>query len=134
MSNDTLFVAASRKKFRFATQRGEITVEQLWEIPLKGVVSIDSIAIALNDAIQKSTTKSFVSQTVTAADRELEEKLELVKYVISVRLAEQAEAAIREEKASKRRLLREAIAAQETAELTGGSVEDLKKRLAELDD
>ena len=75
MSNDKLFLIASRKKFRFATQRGEITVEQLWEIPLKGAVSIDSIAIALNDAIQKSTTKSFVSQTVTAADRELEEKL-----------------------------------------------------------
>lgn len=134
MSNDKLFEIASRKKFRFATQRGEVTVEHLWEIALKGAVSIDSIAIALNDAIQKSTTKSFVSKTVTAADRELEEKLELVKYVISVRLAEQAEAAVREEKASKRRLLREAIAAQETAALTDGSVEDLKKRLAELED
>lgn len=133
MSDLNLFEIASRSKFRFETKRGEITAEQLWDIALTGNDSVDAIAINLNDALQKSSTKSFVT-TSNPADKETQLKLELVKYVISVRLAEAAVRAEKAEKAAQRRVLREAIAAKETEELLSGSADDLKKRLAELED
>jgi hypothetical protein len=133
MSDLNLFEVASRSKFRFETKRGEITAEQLWDISLTGNDSVDAIAINLNDALQKSSTKSFVT-TSNPADKETQLKLELVKYVISVRLAEAAARAEKAEKAAQCRVLREAIAAKETAELLSGSADELKKRLAELED
>lgn len=133
MSEINLFEIASRSKFRFETRRGEITAEQLWDIALTGADSVDAIAVGLNDALQKSSTKSFVTAS-TATDKELQLKFDLVKYVISVRVAEVTARAAKAEKASKRKALNEAIAAKENEELLSGSVEELKKRRAELDD
>jgi hypothetical protein len=134
MSEVNLFEIASRNKFSFETaKRGYITVEQLWDIALTGTDSVDAIAIKLNDDLQKSSTKSFVT-TSNPADKETQLKLELVKYIIGVRLAELAAKAAKAEKASKRKALNEAIAAKENEELLSGSVEELKKRRAELDD
>jgi hypothetical protein len=133
MSEKNLFEVATREEWRFESRRGELTVEHLWTMPLQGNDSIDAVAVKLNDDLQKSTTKSFVT-TSNPADKVTELKLELVKYIISVRLAEAAARAEKAEKAAKRKALREAIAAKETEELLGGSAEDLKKRLAELED
>lgn len=132
MSEKNLHEIAIREKWRFESQRGELTPEHLWDIPLSGVGSIDSIAIKLNDDLQKSATKSFV-KTSTSADKEVELKLEFVKYIIEVRLAEAAAKAAKAEKASLRKQLKEAIVQKETEQLLSGSADDLKKRLAELD-
>lgn len=133
MSDLNLFEVASRSKFRFETKRGEITAEQLWDIALTGNDSVDAIAINLNDALQKSSTKSFVT-TSNPTDKETQLKLELVKHVILVRLAEAAARTEKAEKASKRKALREAIAEEENKALVSGSLDEMKKRLAELED
>lgn len=133
MSEINLFEVASRKKFRFETRRGEVTVEQLWEVPMTGIDSIDTIAIKLNSDLQQSSVKSFVHDS-TPADTETTQKLELVKYVIAVRKAEAKARTEKAEKAAERKQLREAIAEQKKKELLSGSVEDLEKRLAALDE
>ena len=44
-----LFEIASRKKLRIPTTKGDLTVEQLWDLPLKSTgLSLDKIAIDLN--------------------------------------------------------------------------------------
>ena len=49
-----LFEIASRNKLRVPTTKGDLTVEQLWDLPLKSAngLSLDSIAIALNKQLE----------------------------------------------------------------------------------
>ena len=58
-----LFEIASRNKLRVPTTKGDLTVEQLWDLPLKSAngLSLDSIAIALNKQLESSAT-SFVDE------------------------------------------------------------------------
>lgn len=135
MSKDiNLFEQASRLKLRFESSRGLLTVEELWVIPLTGQTgSLDAIAVALNDAVQNSGNKSFVKK-VSTTDQELALKFEIVKYIIDVRVTEQEQAVEKAQKASQRRLLREAIANKENEALLNADVDTLKKRLAELDE
>ena len=131
MSEINLFEVATREEWRFETPRGQITVEHLWQIPLTGGSSIDAVAVNLNETLQKSATKSFVNATTTA-DKQTELKLELVKYIIGVRLAEAKAKTEKAQLSSKRKLILEALAVKENEELLSGSKEDLQKRLAEL--
>ena len=50
-----MFEKASRMKLRFNTQRGVLSVEDLWDLPL---IQLDNIAIALNKKLQESKTES----------------------------------------------------------------------------
>ena len=83
-----LFELATRKQWRFDSNKGQLTIEDLWDIPLaKGDCSLDNIAIALNASAKSSATESFVVKP-RPGTRELAQKLELVKHIITVRLAE----------------------------------------------
>ena len=48
MSN--IFELATRKALRFGTERGPVTVEQLWQMPLqsKNLFDLDNVAKACN--------------------------------------------------------------------------------------
>lgn len=134
MSDKTnLFEVASRKKFRFPSQVGELSYEHLWDIPLEGKNSLNSIAVAIHEEIEKSGKINFVT-AASPRNTELTQKLDLIKHIIAVRLEEQNAAKVRAERASKRRLLDQAIAAKEHEQLLGGDLEDLLKRRAELED
>ena len=50
-----MFEKASRMKLRFNTQRGVLSVEDLWDLPL---IQLDNIAIALNKKLQESKTEA----------------------------------------------------------------------------
>ena len=65
-----MFEKASRMKLRFNTQRGVLSVEDLWDLPL---IQLDNIAIALNKKLQESKTESFI-KTRTKNTTELELK------------------------------------------------------------
>lgn len=90
MNIENLFVTASREAYRFDSKLGaaSLTVEQLWHLPLSSTTkaSLDNVAIELNRQL-KGTEESFVS-AVTAKDTTLSNKLEIVKYVIQTRMAE----------------------------------------------
>ncbi len=132
-NKDRLFELAFRERYRFESTRGLLTVEELWTIPLDGTGGLDAIAVALHNAIQQSPTTSFVKKN-TSVDKHLQNRFDIVKYIIEVRIAERDAKAVKAEKDSQRRLLREAIAAKQSQELLSGSAEDLQKRLEALDD
>lgn len=134
MSTKNIFEKASRQKLRFASQRGDLTVEQLWDLPLtsQNAASLDSIAVALDTEIRNTAPRSFVS-TNTTGNTVLELKLDVVKHIIEVRMEENKRKAEQAEKAQQRKLLDDQIASKENEQLLSGSLEELKAKRAALD-
>lgn len=118
-----MFEKASRMKLRFNTQRGVLSVEDLWDLPL---IQLDNIAIALNKKLQESKTESFI-KTRTKDTTELELKFNIAKHIIDVKLQEQEDRLLESEKKAK-----DLMAKKQDAELEGKSLEELAKELEAL--
>ncbi|MEO3748812.1 hypothetical protein [Plantactinospora sp. B5E13] len=104
----TIFEEATREKFRYPSTKGLLTTEQLWELPLtaKSGFSLDDVAKAVNAELKAIDTESFVATETNPAKATLETKLEVVKHVIAIRLAEdQAAKAAAAKKLEKEKLL-----------------------------
>jgi hypothetical protein len=127
----SLFEIASREKFRFMTNKGSLTVEDLWDLPLRGSISLDSIAKGLNRQIREAGEESFVD-TISPAQSALTLKFELVKYVIRVRLDEAKAAQDKVVKAQKVEKIKEILAKKEDNKLESLNEDELKKMLTDL--
>jgi hypothetical protein len=104
----TIFEKATREKFRYPSTKGLLTTEQLWELPLtaKSGFSLDDVAKTVNAELKAIDTESFVATETNPAKATLETKLEVVKHVIAIRLAEdQAAKAAAAKKLEKEKLL-----------------------------
>ncbi|MEQ4302920.1 hypothetical protein ABNF97_16240 [Plantactinospora sp. B6F1] len=104
----TIFEKATREKFRYPSTKGLLTTEQLWELPLtaKSGFSLDDVAKAVNAELKAIDTESFVATEPNPAKATLETKLEVVKHVIAIRLAEdQSAKAAAAKKLEKEKLL-----------------------------
>lgn len=126
------FEQASKLKLRFATDRGWISTEDLWDLPLiNSRVSLDNVAKGLNRELKSSEEESFVTKK-SSADEITSLKFEIVKHIISVKMDE---IEVNEKKvinmAKKNRILA-ILAAKEDAELEGKSADELKELLAEI--
>lgn len=134
---ENLFELAARKKFRFQTPVGDLTVEDLYDLPLISLrgnnLDLDKVARAVNEELKGVTTESFVQTRPDPRGAELEAKLEIVKTVIAYKQDEAERARARKAKADQRQLLNDAIAAAKNRDLAGAPVEELEARLAALD-
>lgn len=130
-----IFENATRNKLRFASVRGELTVEQLWDVPLRSrdEFNLNTIAKAANKALKEISEESFVETTRTAAHSRCETLLETVKYVIDVKLAEEQVAKTRAEKKQEKEKLLGILAEKQAGKLSELSEKELQKRIAALD-
>ena len=129
-----MFEKASRLKLRFNTKNGNLSAEDLWDIPLlttNNALSLDDMAKELNRELKASQEESFVIQK-TAGDEIVELKFELVKHVISVKLDEAEEARKAAENQIKKDRILEIIDQKKDEKLLGMSMKDLKKMVREL--
>ena len=130
-----IFEAATRKALRFATDRGPVTVEQLWQMPLqsKNSFDLDSVAKTVNAKLKGFAEESFVTTTNNnPAKAEAELALEVVKHIIAVKVAEAAEAAKAIEKSQTRQKILSVMAEKQDEKLKEMSVEELQKQLDAL--
>lgn len=128
MSSKNLFEVATKNKFRFP-YRGLITVEDLWDLP---VTELDSVFKALNSEMKESKEESLLN-TKSEADVVLENKIKIVKYIVSVKLEEaEARKKYRENRGKRERILQIMADRQDKAMLEA-SDEDLQKMLEELE-
>lgn len=130
-----IFEHAVKNKIRFATNRGEITPEDLYDLPLERtncnqVTSLDELAISLDKKLKESTT-SFVSKK-SNVNNILTLKFELVKHVIADKLLEKDENEKAAVKAQKKQTLLALISKKKDNELESKSIEDLESMLSEL--
>lgn len=131
-----MFEKASRMKLRYETTKGNLSVEDLWVLPLTTIKidnpSLDNIYIALNKQIKESgESESYVKKT-TKPNETLLIKFEIVKYIIDVRLAENEAAAIKAKAKEQKQQILQIISQKENEQLSNASLEELRKMANEL--
>lgn len=129
-----LFITASRRKFRFASERGDLTVEQLWDMPLTARTGFDlnNVARGVNNELKGLAEESFVETSTNPRRKTLEQMLEIVKTVIATKQAEAKAATETAAKAALRSKLAEAIERKKDEKLGSASIEELEAQLAAL--
>lgn len=130
-----VFETATRKKVRFDTSKGSLTVEQLWDLPLTSAkgLSLDGVGRQIVAELSALDQGSLVETAPSAEKAELTLRLGLIKRVIEVKQAENAANRERIAKAAERDKVLAALAARENADLANQSADDLRKKLAELE-
>ena len=121
---EKMFETAIRNKMRFPF-KGMISVEDLWDLNVR---DLDSIFKTLNAGIKRSQEESLLS-TKTDEDKNLLIHIEIVKYIVDVKLKEQAEAIKAKEISDRRQKLMELISAKQDEELHNKSVAELTAML-----
>lgn len=136
MTTQNIFEYATRNKIRFASIRGELSVEQLWDVPLraKDDFNLNAVAKATNKALKEISEESFVETSKTPAHTRLETAMEVVKYVIETKLAEEEAAKKRAANKLEKEKLLGILAEKQAGKLSELSEKELQKRIAALDD
>lgn len=128
MTNNELFINATRNNYQFPF-RGMINVIDLWDLSL---TNLDSVFKTLNAEAKKSEEESLLN-TKSKEDEEISNKIEIVKYIVSVKLDEKKKREDAKKNAEMRQRLLEIKAKRQDAALENMSDEDLDKALAELE-
>jgi hypothetical protein len=129
-----MYKDAVRSKLRFQTKIGQLSAEDLWDLPLlapsAGKLCLDDIAIELDGKV-KAKSQSFVVNRANA-NREDSLRLAIVKDIIETKLAEADEATEKRKRKEERDKLVQLLNEKELQQLNTLSVDEIKKRLADL--
>jgi hypothetical protein len=119
------FKQASRLKIRFSTQRGLLTTEQLWDLPLS---ELDQLAVSLDEDYKNSKGKSFLEKRTTK-DVSIKLQFDIVLDILQSKVEDRdAEATARESKEHNQKILA-LISEKKDESLKGKSIEELEKML-----
>lgn len=129
-----MFTKASRLKLRYATSAGQVSTEDLWDLPLSsktGRANLDEVAKDLHRQLKSDDNVSFVTPE-PRADETVQLKFDIVKHIIDVKLAEnKRETELRENREKKQKIL-SIISHKEDEKLSNASVEELRAMVDSL--
>lgn len=130
-----LFEVASKQKFRFSSVKGELSTEQLWDLPLESKTGFDlnSVAKAVNAALKAEQEEDFVSPKTNSSKNQLEMKLEVVKFIIADKKLAAENAKKRAENAERRQKLLAALEDKQNDALKGMTPEQILAELEKLE-
>ena len=123
-----LFEIATRNRYRF-NYKGVMTVEDLWSLRVE---DLDAIFKMLNRQ-KKTADEDSLLATKSAEDQDLANKIDIVRYIVSVKLAEAEERVSAAEKKAQRDKIMEIVAKKKDKALEDMGIDDLMKKLKELD-
>lgn len=123
-----MFTYATRYKLRFP-YKGSATVEDLWDL---SVQELDGIYKTLN-ALNKQEKEESLLQVKSKENEVLAVKIDIVKYIVKVKLteAEQAKKALKNKR--EREKILAIMANKQDEELQNMSMDELQKKLDELE-
>ena len=122
-----MFERAVREKFRYP-YKGNISTEDLWDL---SVTTLDTIFKELNSQLKESQGESLLS-VKSSKSNVLEAKIEIIKYIVTVKLAE-TEAREKEfENAQKKQKILEIIKEKQDNSLKDMTIEELQAMIANL--
>lgn len=136
MTTQNIFEYATRNKLRFASLRGELSVEQLWDVPLRSRddFNLNVVAKTANKALKDISEESFVETKKTPEHTRREMALEIVKYVIEVKVEEERTAEKRATNKKEKEKLLDILAEKQAGKLSELTEKELQKRIAALED
>ena len=120
-----MFKQASKMKLRFATSKGNLSVEDLWDLSLP---VLDKLAVSYDEELAKSPRKSFITND-TPSNTELELKFNIVKEIITDKLKEKADRETAKNKAAEKARLTELLAKKQSEKLESLPEDEIKRRL-----
>lgn len=129
----SIFETATRKKIRFASNKGNLSVEQLWDVPLrsKNGFNLNEVAKAANREVQEIVEENFVGRN-TPGTTTSHLRLELVKHVIAAKIAEETVAEQRVKNKIERQKLLRLLGEKQDGALAELSEEELQRRIEAL--
>lgn len=119
-----LFKIANKKKYRF-NYKGVISVEDLWDL---SVEELDKIYKSLKSK-QKSASEESLLQTVSKEDKELINKIEIIKIIVTDKLAAKDRAMKAASQRAQNQRILEIMADKQDAALKEKSIEELQNML-----
>lgn len=123
----SIFEKATRGKMRFQF-KGLVSVEDLWDL---SVQDLDKIFKSLNSQ-KKQVEEESLLNVKTEADTTLDIQIEIVKYIVSIKLEEEnARLQLVSQKQKKDKII-DILASKQDEDLKNKSVEELKDMLNEL--
>lgn len=132
---NNIFEYATRSKLRFSSSHGMLDLEQLWDVPLRSRddFNLNAIAKAANKVL-KEAEENFVETTKTVESARREAAMEIVKFVIDTKLAEEAATKDRVAKKQEKEKLLGILAEKQDGKLSELSEKELQRRIAALED
>ena len=119
-----LFKIATKKKYRF-NYKGQATLEDLWDL---SVEELDKIYKNLK-SLQKNASEESLLQTVTKEDKELNNKIEIIKTIVTDKLAAKDRAMKAASQRAQNQRILEIMADKQDAALKEKSIEELEDML-----
>lgn len=129
-----MFEKAARIKLRFESNKGLLTAEDLFDLPLtsnSGRANLDDIAKALHKKLKSGEDVSFVLKD-KKSDETVQLAFDIVIHVINVKMAEADEARKQAENRDRKQQLMAIIAQKESEQLADMDLDELKKLVAAM--
>lgn len=123
-----MFEVATREKMRFPF-KGMISVEDLWDL---SVQNLDKVFKTLNSQRKEAQEESLLN-TKSSEDERLDTQIEIVKYIVNVKLEEQAARVKDAENKEKKQKIMALMAKKDDEAMENMSKEELQKLLDELE-
>jgi hypothetical protein len=131
----SIFEQAVKAKLRFATPIGNISAEDLWDLPItssnKAHITLKDIAVSLQNQINATPTAALdFFDTATTVDPMVQLRFDIVKHIV---LEKQAENKLKSEakvKETQRAEIQELIKLKKQEQLSGKSLEELEAMLS----
>lgn len=122
-----MFDKATRLKLRFESNKGLLSVEQVWDLSL---TSLNEMAKGLSRQVKAAETdeEDFIG-TKSNVDSELQLRFDVVKHIIGVKLKERDDSKDAAERKANNQVILELIQRKKQQELEGKSVEELEALL-----
>ncbi|QIG62113.1 hypothetical protein P46FS4_47 [Salmonella phage P46FS4] len=122
-----MFDKATRLKLRFESNKGLLSVEQVWDLSL---TALNEMAKSLSRQVKAAETdeEDFIG-TTSNVDSELQLRFDVVKHIIGVKLKERDDSKDAAERKANNQVILELIQRKKQQELEGKSVEELEALL-----
>lgn len=122
-----MFDKATRLKLRFESNKGLLSVEQVWDLSLN---ALNEMAKSLSRQVKAAETdeEDFIG-TKSNVDSELQLRFDVVKHIIGVKLKERDDSKDAAERKANNQVILELIQRKKQQELENKSVEELEALL-----
>jgi hypothetical protein len=130
-----MYKLAAQAKLRFASKRGELTVEDLFQLPLTSKTGFDlnTLAVGVSKQLKDMGEESFVEEASTNPQKQvLTLSLDILKDVIKTQQEANKAALARRERQAEIQKIRDLIVQKKDEKLAGASLEDLEAKLKAL--